>query len=83
MHYFFGYDPVEGNRKRISEIGGINSAAVMDIVSGHGSYCPPECDEHISVVPIRTPGGIRPISELLYINKNGPRGGYMCIVSVF
>jgi hypothetical protein len=83
MHYFFGYDPVEANRKKISEIGGINSAAVMDIVGGHGSWCPPECDEHISVVPMRTPSGIRPISELLYINKNGPRGGYMCIVSVF
>lgn len=82
-HLFLGYDPVETNRKRFSEIGGINAQLVMETVSGCRTSCPPDCAMHIRVVPIRTPYGVKPVSELLYINKNGPRGGYMCIVSVF
>lgn len=65
---FLGYDPVAGNRKRFSEIGGVNTSLVMDEVS------------NLQVVPTRTPYGVKPISELLFIDKNGPRGGYMCIV---
>jgi hypothetical protein len=79
-HLFLGYDPVEQNRKRFSEIGGINSQLVMDTVAGCSSSCPPDCASHIRVVPTRTPNGVKPISELLYINKNGPRGGYLAII---
>jgi hypothetical protein len=68
-HLFLGFDPVEANRKTFSQIGGINTRLVMDEVSG------------LQVYPIETPNGTRPISDLLYINKNGPRGGYLCIVS--
>jgi hypothetical protein len=68
-HLFLGFDPVEGNRKRFSEIGGINTAMVMDEVS------------RLQVIPTPTPHGMKPVSELLYINKNGPRGGYLCIVA--
>jgi len=82
-HLFLGYDPVEQNRKRFSEIGGINTQLVMETVSGCRPSCPPDCQLHIRVVPIPTPYGVKPVSELLYINKNGPRGGYMCIISVF
>jgi hypothetical protein len=68
VHLFFGYDPVAANRKTISQIAGINTGLVLDEVS------------NLQVVPTKTPYGIKPISELLYCNKNGPRGGYMCIV---
>jgi hypothetical protein len=71
MHLFLGYDPVEGNRKRFSEIGGINTSLVMEEVG------------KLQVTQIETPGGIKPVSELLYINKNGPRGGYLCKVGVY
>ncbi|HEX4661892.1 MAG TPA: hypothetical protein VH307_31235 [Streptosporangiaceae bacterium] len=67
-HLFLGYDPVAANRRRFSEIGGINTDVVTDAV------------ENLKMVPVRTPDGVNYISELLYINKNGPRGGYMCIV---
>jgi hypothetical protein len=82
-HLFLGYDPVEQNRKRFSEIGGINTQLVMETVSGCRPSCPPDCALHIRVVPIRTPAGVKPVSELLYVDKNGPRGGYMCIVGVY
>jgi hypothetical protein len=81
-HLFLGYDPVETNRKRFSEIGGINTQLVMETVSGCRQSCPPDCAQHIRVVPTPTPYGVKPVSELLYINKNGPRGGYMCIIGV-
>lgn len=82
-HLFLGYDPVENNRKAFSQIGGINSQLVMETVGGCNNYCQPDCANHIRVFNVRTETGkIRPISELLYINKNGPRGGYMCIVGV-
>ncbi|HXC83866.1 MAG TPA: hypothetical protein VNV62_18615 [Trebonia sp.] len=71
MHLFIGYDPVAGNRKRFSEIGGINTGLVMEEVS------------KLQVTPIRTPHGMKPVSELLYINKNGPRGGYLCKIGVY
>jgi len=70
-HLFIGYDPVANNRKRFSEIGGINTSLVMEEVG------------NLQVTPIQTPHGLKPVSELLYINKNGPRGGYLCKVGVF
>jgi hypothetical protein len=68
VHLFIGYDPVAGNRKRFSEIGGINTGLVMDEVG------------NLQVYPVKTRHGIKYISQLLYINKNGPKGGWMCIV---
>ncbi|MHB1433817.1 MAG: hypothetical protein ACYCVZ_17105 [Streptosporangiaceae bacterium] len=68
IHGFFGYDPVAANRKRFSEISGINADLVADTVA------------HLNVYPTETPRGKKPISEMLYINRNGPRGGYMCII---
>jgi hypothetical protein len=68
MHLFIGYDPVASNRKRFAEIGGINTGLVMEEV------------QKLQVVPTRTPHGVKPVSELLYVNKNGPRGGHMCII---
>lgn len=68
-HLFLGYDPVAGNRKRFAEIGGVNTGLVMDAVANLKTY------------PFPAPGGrTAHVSELLYINKNGPAGGYMCIV---
>lgn len=67
-HYFFGFDPVENNRKAYAQIGGINAPLVMDAVS------------NLTVTPIRTPHGVKYISDLLYVNKNGPRGGYLCLI---
>lgn len=71
MHLFLGYDPVEANRKTFSQIGGVNTRLVMDEVS------------HLQIKQIQTPQGVKPVSELLYINKNGPRGGYMCIIEPY
>jgi hypothetical protein len=71
VHLFLGYDPVAGNRKRFAEIGGINTSLVMEEVG------------NLQVLPTPTPHGVKPISQLLYINKNGPRGGYMCVVEPF
>lgn len=65
VHLFLGHDPVLGNRKRFAEIGGVDTGLVMDEVS------------RLKIVPTKTPHGIKPISPLLYVNKNG---GYMCIV---
>jgi hypothetical protein len=81
-HLFLGYDPVKANRDRFSEIGGVNAELIKEVVSGCRSFCPPDCGEHIRIMPTQTPAGIKPISELLYINKNGPRGGHMCIIEV-
>lgn len=68
VHLFLGYDPDLRNRKTFSLIGGVNTDLVMDEVS------------KLQVHPIQTPHGIKPVSDLLYINKNGPRGGYLCII---
>jgi hypothetical protein len=70
-HLFLGYDPVGSNRKRFADIGGVNTALVMDTVS------------NLQTHPIETPGGTAYVSEFLYINKNGPRGGYMAIIEPF
>lgn len=68
IHGFFGHDPVEQNRKRFSEISGINTRLVMETIG------------NLQVRPTPTPYGLKPISQQLYINRNGPRGGYMCII---
>lgn len=70
-HLFIGYDPVAGNRRRFSEIGGINTELVMETAG------------NLRMMPVRTPNGTNYVSELLYINKNGPRGGFMCIVEPY
>lgn len=70
-HLFLGYDPVASNRKRFADIGGINTALVMETVG------------QLQTHPVNTPGGSAHVSEFLYINKNGPRGGYMAIVEPF
>jgi hypothetical protein len=82
-HLFLGYDPVEVNRQKFSKIAGINSQLVMETVSGCGPQCRQDCRDHLRVIPVQTPRGIKHISELLYINKNGPRGGYMAIIGVY
>jgi hypothetical protein len=67
-HLFFGFTTVESSRKRISQIAGVDGRLVLSEV------------ENLQIVPTPTPYGVKPISELLYCNKNGPGGGYMCIV---
>lgn len=67
-HLFFGYTTVSSSRKRISEIAGVNGRLIADEVS------------KLQLVPTLTPYGMKWISELLYCSKNGPDGGYMCIV---
>jgi hypothetical protein len=68
-HLFLGYDPVAGNRKRFAEIGGVNTSLVIETVGS------------LKTFPFATPGGrIAHVSEWLYINKNGPAGGYMAII---
>lgn len=71
IHGFFGNDPVAENRKRFSQVAGINSALVMETVG------------RLPVHSIQTPYGLKPISDLLYVNRNGPNGGYMCTIGPF
>jgi len=68
IHAFFGFDPVAQNRKRFTEVSGVNTDLVAETVGG------------LQVYPTKTPRGLKPVSEQLYVNKNGPRGGYMCII---
>ena len=64
-HLFLGYDKVVSNRKRFADIGGADPQLIMDEVSA------------LKVVPTQTNHGVKPISPMLYLNKNG---GHMCIV---
>lgn len=66
-HLMLGYDPVEQNRKRFSDIGGVDPKLVSGIV------------ENLQRHRIQTPGGIKNVSEKLYIHKGGP---YLGIVGV-
>jgi hypothetical protein len=66
-HYLLGYEPIEENRKRFGEIGGgVDTGFVSDYVS------------HLPRHPVRTPEGIKYISDLLHIDKRGP---WLCHVT--
>jgi hypothetical protein len=68
VHAFFGKDPVARNRKTFTDMTGVDNRFLTETMAG------------LQVYPTSTPEGIKPVSEKLYVNKNGPRGGYMCIV---
>jgi hypothetical protein len=59
-HLFLGHDPVEQNRKRFADIGGVNPKVVSNVV------------ENLPRHRIETPTGIKNVSEKLYIHKGGP-----------
>lgn len=65
-HLFFGHDPDERNLKRLSEIGGVNPGMIADIV------------RQLPVHQVMTPGGVKNVSEKLYIRKDGK----MCVVGL-
>ena len=65
-HLFFGHDPDERNLKRLSEIGGVNPDLIADIV------------RQLPVHRVMTPGGVKNVSEKLYIRKDGP----MCVIGL-
>jgi hypothetical protein len=61
VHLFFGKDTDHRNQKRFTEIGGgVDPELVASIVP------------HLKTYRIHTPGGIKNISEKLYIHKGGP-----------
>jgi hypothetical protein len=64
-HLFLGHDPDARNIKRFSEIGGVDPRLVAETVTGLG------------IIRVQTPGGIKNISEKLYISKAGP---YLAII---
>lgn len=64
-HLLLGHDPDQRNRKRFSEIGGVDPDVVSNVVATLPRY------------RIETPEGIKNISEKLYIHKGGP---YMATV---
>ena len=66
-HLMLGYDPVEQNRKRFADIGGVDPKTIGGIV------------ENLPRHRIQTPGGIKNVSEKLYIHKGGP---YLGIVGI-
>lgn len=59
-HLCLGYDPVEQNRKRFADIGGVDPKIVSGIVGSLPRH------------RIQTPSGIKNVSEKLYIHKGGP-----------
>ena len=59
-HLALGHDPVESNRKRFSEIGGVDPKLVTETV------------QSLQRTPIRTEQGIKNVSEKLYIHRAGP-----------
>lgn len=67
MHLMLGHDPVEQNRKRFADIGGVDPRLVSGVV------------ENLPRHAIRTPDGVKNISEKLYIHKGGP---YLGIIGV-
>ena len=64
-HLLLGYDPDLRNRKRFSEIGGIDADVVTETVT------------QLQKVRVKTPQGVKNISEKLYIHRGGP---YMAII---
>jgi hypothetical protein len=67
-HLFLGQSPESRDRKRFSEIGGINTDLVRQEVDSLQSY------------PVQTPQGMKYASQFLYISKSGPSGGYMAVI---
>lgn len=67
-HLFLGYDRTAANRKRFSEIGGVDANLIDETVMG------------LRLHPINTHGATKYVSEQLYIRKGGPDGAYMCII---
>lgn len=65
-HFLLGYEPIEINRQRFNEIGGVDAGAVSEIVSTLPRH------------PVMTPGGIKYVSDKLHIDLRGP---WMCQVS--
>ena len=59
-HLCLGHDPVEQNRKRFADIGGVDPKLVGEVV------------ENLPRHRIQTPTGIKNVSEKLYIHKGGP-----------
>jgi hypothetical protein len=64
--FLLGYEPIEANRQRFNEIGGVDAGMVSDIVSRLPRY------------PIQTPGGVKYISDKLHLDLRGP---WMCQVT--
>lgn len=64
--FLLGYEPIEINRQRFNEIGGVDAGMVSDIVS--------RLPRH----PIRTPRGVKYISDKLHLDLRGP---WMCQVT--
>jgi len=58
-HVILGHDPDERNQKRFSEIGGVDPKMVSGLVANLPKH------------RIQTPGGMKNISEKLYIHKAG------------
>jgi hypothetical protein len=65
-HLILGHDPDQRNRKRFSEIGGVDPEIVSGIVTNLPQH------------RIETAEGVKNISDKLYIHKQG----YMCTVGV-
>lgn len=68
IHGFFGHDPVADNRKKVASISGVNTQLMMETIGS------------LKIRPTKTPYGVKPISELLYVNRNG---GHMCVIEPF
>lgn len=67
MHLCLGHDPVAQNRKRFTEIGGVDPKTISSVV------------ENLPRYRIKTPMGMKNISEKLYIHKGGP---YLGVVGI-
>lgn len=59
-HLVLGFDPDKRNRQRFSEIGGVDPEIVSGVVAGLPRH------------QVKTPDGVKNISEKLYIHKGGP-----------
>lgn len=59
-HLLLGHDPDQRNRKRFTEIGGVDPDLISGIVANLDKY------------RIQTPEGVKNISEKLYVHKGGP-----------
>lgn len=64
-HLVFGHDPDLRNIRRLSEIGGVDPELLAWTI------------RRLAIHRIRTPHGIKNISEKLYLHKGGP---WMCII---
>lgn len=65
VHLLLGADPDLRNRRRFSEIGGVDADLVAQTVMG------------LQKIRVQTAGGMKNISEKLYIHRGGP---YMAVI---